>query len=73
VTSKTSLPAKGDSLKSGVTAVHRDRGVRKDESRAYREGVQDGRNATDFGVDRWAFGPHALAYGRGVLEEINPP
>jgi hypothetical protein len=57
VTSRTSLPAKGGALKGGSS-----------ELRAYREGVEDGRNATDFGVDEWAYGPHASAYGRGVRD-----
>jgi hypothetical protein len=37
---------------------------------AYREGYQDGRNATDHGVSRWAEGPLADEYARGVREGI---
>jgi len=37
---------------------------------AYRDGVEDGRTAQDFGVEVWAFGPWADDYGRGVREGI---
>lgn len=37
---------------------------------AYRNGVRDARNATDYGVDVWAYGPYADEYGRGVRDGI---
>ena len=42
----------------------------RNESAAYRDGLQDGKNATDGGVDVWADGRHAGAYGRGVRQGI---